>query len=267
MARPQKTGLDYFPVDCHLDKNMKAIVRKFGAEGFGVAIGLFQHIYSEGYYVDWCDESQEDFALEINVNEDVLDSIIKFCIGRGIFNKSLFGSEKVLTSRGIQKRYLKAIERRKCEHISLYNLINVDDNALQQELMHTETPLNGINDNNSTQSKVKNSKEENSKEENSKEENTIYSFEQFYSDYEKKVDKKKTELKYSKIKEADRELIKNHLPLYVESTPVKQFRKSPLVYLSGEHWNDEIIADSKNEQQKPNCKLIEKAMSYGDLDI
>jgi len=71
---------------------------------------------------------------------------------------------------------------------------------------------------------------------------TFLSFDEFYSMYDKKVDKKKAEFKYKTVSESDRALIKEQLPLYVKSTPEKQFRKSPLVYLNGEHWNDEIIS-------------------------
>ena len=145
MARPQKVGIDYFPMDCHLDKNLKAIIRKFKAEGFGVVVGLYQHIYSDGYWIKWTSEVAEDFSLEIGVNEDLLSDIISFCVKREIFNSKLYKSKKVLTSRGIQKRYLNAIERRKCKHIPIYNLINDDNNS--------------INDDNSTQSKEKKSKE------------------------------------------------------------------------------------------------------------
>ena len=157
MARPQKIGLDYFPMDCHLDKNLKAIIRKFGAEGFGVVIGLYQHIYSEGYWMKWCSETAEDFALEISVEEDVLSSVLDFCIKREIFNSSIYKTEKVLTSRGIQKRYLNAIERRKCQQLPLYNLINVDINAVNVD-------NNPVNVDISTQSKVKKRKEKKSKE-------------------------------------------------------------------------------------------------------
>ena len=163
MARPQKIGLDYFPMDCHLDKNLKAIIRKFGAEGIGVVVGLYQHIYSEGYWIKWCSETEEDFALEMNVDEDVLSSILEFCIKREVFNSTLYNSNKILTSRGIQKRYLNVIERRKCKQLSLYNLIDVDNNPINVD-------INPVNAYISTQSKEKESKEKN---EEKNEENKI----------------------------------------------------------------------------------------------
>ena len=81
---------------------------------------------------------------------------------------------------------------------------------------------------------------------------TCYSFEQFYNDYKKKVERKKAEAKYKKINESDRELIKSHVKLYVSSTPDKLYRKSPLVYLNGECWNDEIIANDSRQNKGKN---------------
>ena len=157
MARPQKIGLDYFPVDCNPDKKLKAVIRKFGAEGFGVVIGLYQHIYSEGYFIEYTNDFSEDFALEINVDDQVLDDVLHFCLKRGLFNYNLFKSDRVLTSSGIQKRYLLATERRKCTQINNHNLVNVNNNPI-------DVNNNKINECRSTQSKVKESKVKKSKE-------------------------------------------------------------------------------------------------------
>jgi hypothetical protein len=72
--------------------------------------------------------------------------------------------------------------------------------------------------------------------------NTIYDFENFWNDYDKKVgDKKKIEKKFNSISESDKSLIKEHIPKYKESQPEKQFRKNPETYINQKSWNDEII--------------------------
>ena len=71
---------------------------------------------------------------------------------------------------------------------------------------------------------------------------TIYSFEEFYQDYNYKKGKKDAEKAYSKVKEADRVLIKANIPTYVASTPDLKWRSHPSTYLNGEKWNDEITA-------------------------
>ena len=76
---------------------------------------------------------------------------------------------------------------------------------------------------------------------------SCFSFEQFWSLYSKKTGKAKTEIKYSTIKEKERILIKEKLPNYIKATPEVKFRKDPLTYLNGSHWEDEIIVKPKED--------------------
>lgn len=69
----------------------------------------------------------------------------------------------------------------------------------------------------------------------------MITFEDFWNLYDKKVGRKKCIQKWKRIKEDDKELIMEHLPDYIESTPNKQYRKNPETYLNGECWHDEVI--------------------------
>lgn len=69
-------------------------------------------------------------------------------------------------------------------------------------------------------------------------------FEKFWEIYGKKTGKSKAFAVWGKIKPADKEKIFTHLPEYVKSTPEVQYRKDPVTYLNGGHWNDQIIYKS-----------------------
>ena len=56
MARPIKQGVDYFPLDVYLDDKFKFIEIKYGLEGFGIIVKLFQKIYSCGHWYQWGDD-------------------------------------------------------------------------------------------------------------------------------------------------------------------------------------------------------------------
>ena len=73
---------------------------------------------------------------------------------------------------------------------------------------------------------------------------SVFSFDEFWDAYGKKVDKKKCEKIYVKISEQERAKIKTHVPQYVASKPEKKYRKDPQTYLNGECWNDEIICNT-----------------------
>lgn len=81
-----------------------------------------------------------------------------------------------------------------------------------------------------------------------KEDNKPYSkdylFEQFWNDYDKKVNRIKCQQKFDKLTKAEKQKIKSSLPAYIRSTPDKQFRKNPLTYLNNKAWDDEIAIRS-----------------------
>jgi predicted phage replisome organizer len=80
---------------------------------------------------------------------------------------------------------------------------------------------------------------------------TILCFDTFWDMYGKKDGRKNCENKYKKIKEEDRHKIKEHVPKYVSSTPEVKFRKNPMTYLNGEHWNDEIVSNINTQKGVP----------------
>jgi hypothetical protein len=79
------------------------------------------------------------------------------------------------------------------------------------------------------------------KESKVKENKQSETFEIFWNKYDKKVDRSKTEIAWSKLKESEVEKILESVDNYVISNPDLQYRKNPLTYLNGKCFNDEII--------------------------
>lgn len=171
MARPQKEGLDYFPLDVDMDQDDKiALIEvRYGIVGFGVVIRLFMKIYKNSYFYEWTEKEQLLFSRQVNVDINVINEIINDCLKWGIFDKSMYENRKILTSRGIQRRYLKASDRRQSVHISsTYMLLDGEEVNAYKNLVIVDDNYhsNNNNENINPQSKVKNSKENNSREEN-----------------------------------------------------------------------------------------------------
>src|SRR5699024_2437288 len=161
LARPTKQGVDYFPLDVHLDNKFKFIEIKFGLEGFATIIKMMQEIYSHSYYCDWGEDEKLLFSDENKIDFNTLESITDESVKRKIFNKEMYEKYNILTSEGIQKRYKEIVRRRKSvEVITDYLLIDdingVIDNINPSQRSH--------DDNKSTQSKVKESKGNNNKQ-------------------------------------------------------------------------------------------------------
>lgn len=142
MARPAKQGLDYFPLDVHIDDKLKFIKAKFGWEGYGIIIGLFQHIYSYGYWCSWSGDDDFLYAAENRIERSLLIDIINESLRRDLFSTELYEKYQILTSTGIQKRYAEVIKRRKkIDIVSKYVLIGHalckhDANMMQAENAH-----------------------------------------------------------------------------------------------------------------------------------
>jgi len=68
-------------------------------------------------------------------------------------------------------------------------------------------------------------------------------FNRIWELYGKKGNKKKSISKWLKIKQKDKDLIFEHVPQYVLSTPDIQFRKNFETYLNNECWNDKIVSN------------------------
>lgn len=161
MARPNKQGVEYFPLDVHLDDKFKFIEIKYKLEGFAVLVKLLQKIYSCGYWYKWTDDENALFADEIRADYDLVKNVVAECIKREVFDSTMYTQFKILTSKGIQKRYKEIVRRRKdVEVITDYLL--VDDNFGVNDVI--KSSLRKPNDVKSTQSKVKESKGKESKE-------------------------------------------------------------------------------------------------------
>lgn len=129
MARPNKIGLDYFPLDVNIDDTLKLIEAEHHLIGFAVVIKLWQKIYSNGYYIKWDEDTKLLFSRELNTELTVINSVVNSCLRRDLFNKNMSENHNILTSSGVQKRYILAAsqsKRKNIEFITEFTLVNSD---------------------------------------------------------------------------------------------------------------------------------------------
>ncbi len=266
MARPTKKGIDYFPLDVHSDSKTNVLIRKYGALGLGSLIAIYREIYKEGYYIEVDENFIEDLGIELSINEDLFNEIFAFLIRKKFFNNDLYNDKKILTSKGIQTRFVEATKRRKECAITLHSLINVNINSINVSNNTAPSELMQINVCNSTQSKVNKSKLNKTKVNNTKtkaKKETDYPFILFWNMYDKKTGKPSCEKKYENLSENDRALIFEHVLKYKESQPDKQYRKNPETYLNQKAWNDEIISSAKPQNKTFAQQQLERQANKG----
>ena len=157
MGRPLKKGLQYFNIDCNQEDNLTYIEAKHGIVGYGIVIKIWRKIYMiNGYYADWNEKNIYLFAREINVSPATILEVVESCFDENIFDRKLFNKYQILTSKGIQRRYIKIVteaKRKDTEIEEKFDLLSLTPENISFPPEETQkTPEE------STQSKVKESK-------------------------------------------------------------------------------------------------------------
>lgn len=112
MARPETPGCRYFPLDCDFynDRKLRLLTAEFGGKAEAVILRLWCMIYADkGYYLPL---SEDDvLLLADSMGRGFTDGYIREVIAgackRGLFDEAVFANFHVLTSAGIQRRYLE----------------------------------------------------------------------------------------------------------------------------------------------------------------
>lgn len=167
MARPTAKGVEYFPLNVNFinDLKVRKLLLSCGAEAIAVLIYLLSTIYKdEGYYVEIHEDEIDLIALDVNVTPEFVLKVINKACEVCFFDVNLYNNFNILTSKGIQERYLKITERRKNSVvITQFNLINVYNNSINVNNNSINVGNNPVNVYKSTQSKVKERKGKKSK--------------------------------------------------------------------------------------------------------
>ncbi len=237
MGRNIKEGLDYFPfeVDFFTDIKVRKLIKHQGGKAITVYALLLCLIYKSGYYLRWDEELPFIISEQTGFEEVYILEVIKSCLTLGLFSKELYNSKHILTSKGIQERYIHICNtlKRKVK-ISPEIAISSEKIGISSEKIGISSEKIAINSEESTQKEKKEKKEINKESDDE--------FDRFWNLYDyKKGDKTKVKKKFLSLSMADREKIFETLPLYVESTPDKQYRKHPQTYLNNRSWEDEIL--------------------------
>lgn len=158
MARPTKKGLDYFPLDVDFlsDLKVRRIIKACGKEAVHILVALLANIYrDEGYYVLWDDDLAFLVADEVGTKEGTVEELVRKAVQVKFFDKDIFDKYSVLTSKGIQNRYILATKERKKVELEFKYLLT---NEVNRSNISINGWNNSVNQGNNQQSKVKESK-------------------------------------------------------------------------------------------------------------
>lgn len=144
MARPNKTGLDYYNIDTDIlyDRKTRRLIKTFDGRGWLIFFHILTEIYrNNGCFIAWDSDTAFDVSDFLNIPENLVNEVVAYCCAVGLFDKELLASEKILTSSGIQNRWEK-ISKEANRAISSVAEINPKYCLLSKEtkLLGEETP-------------------------------------------------------------------------------------------------------------------------------
>lgn len=129
MVRPMKQGLDYFPMDVSFTRDVKVrrVHMACGMESIGILVYLLSLIYrDQGYYEKWDEELCFLTAMDLHLAESLVEQVVQKAAQVGFFDGELLADWGILTSAGIQERFLDATRKRKVRRlIREYLLVDV----------------------------------------------------------------------------------------------------------------------------------------------
>ena len=167
MARPLKDGCNYFPSDVNIYSDFKImdLLNEYGPMGYVVYDWILRRVYQEGYYLETdLNQLSSYFIRDIGSkwvrNKSIVEQVIHYCAELDLFDRDLL-AQGVITSVGIQRRYLEITSRRKRKNrLEKYRILQdtfssafiIEDNVNNNS---ENADNNLINDNSNTINKRK----------------------------------------------------------------------------------------------------------------
>lgn len=133
ISRPLKSGVDYFPMDAGFfsDKKIRLLKGEFGARGLLIVLSTLCRVYStNGYYASFDDDDAILTAdeLGVGITPELVREVVQGSVKRSLFDEGVFNQFGVLTSPGIQRRFIRAVATR--DDIPIFEeywLLDIDD--------------------------------------------------------------------------------------------------------------------------------------------
>lgn len=186
MSRPIKKGLNYFPLDVDFlrERKIQRLILMYGTDGIAVFIGVLCEIYmTNGYYLAANDAVYFDLGFSLRLGEERIKMIVGYCVEIGLFDAESFDSARIITSAGIQERYVSVCKQLKRRIDTTFLILDEEEiNAVKTLVFSALTGVSS-GENPTKEKKGKEKKEkENKKEKKKTKKETNYENERIGSD-------------------------------------------------------------------------------------
>lgn len=122
-------GLDYFNIDINIfsDGKILKLMNRYGPVGFISYITILAHVYANGYYLEYSIEDTTQLLLsriggKYFSGRNKIQELILFLAHIDLIDMKML-HQHVVTSKGIQKRFIKMTKKRQNQDLSKYWII------------------------------------------------------------------------------------------------------------------------------------------------
>lgn len=192
-------------------------------------------------------------TTEVEVNKG------EFIFGRKSASKDLGMNPSTLYKRMQKLESIGNINTQSNTHYSIVSICNWETYQDQEKEKYQAKEQPSNNQVTGREQPSNTEKNYNNYKNDDNDKKTVYEFDEFWDDYDKKKERKKCERKWKNVNEQDRELIKAFIPVYKKHQPESQYRKNPSTFLNNEIWKDDW------EYYKPKSNKNGKYQSAEDF--
>ena len=123
-------GLDYFNIDINIfsDGKILKLMNRYGPVGFISYITILDHVYANGYYLEYSIEDTTQLLLsriggKYFSGRNKIQELILYLAHIDLIDMDML-HQNVITSRGIQKRFIKMTKKRQNQNLSKYWILD-----------------------------------------------------------------------------------------------------------------------------------------------
>jgi len=123
MSGVPKVGIDFAGWDVSMfdnDPKIDKLLCSKGWTGFAIYFWLCMKAYgSEGYFYRWCYSDCASTARKMGsgISACTVRETVDYCLQISLFDNGRFDEWKILTSRGIQRRYWRVLQKRRVKKV------------------------------------------------------------------------------------------------------------------------------------------------------
>lgn len=134
MARPKKSGIDFYSMDTNFytQTQTRLLKKEIGFEGICFYQYIAGVVLDKGYYSFFDDDLKLDICDYFSFDDDKINEYLRILLDKNFLDKELFKKYNILTSKKLQAMFLKVIKGRSSTKLTAEYLLITPFDILEE---------------------------------------------------------------------------------------------------------------------------------------